>query len=103
MPNTASYIAADAADEFWFDSNETRLQKTFTDLITSTTQRTFIKYTDFEPYRVSAIMIIKPGVVIDSDMERLLTRDFKLWFSYFPGDIRDYGYMKDNRTMPDES
>lgn len=96
--DTAGYIAADT-DNFWFDAEETQLQKTFTNLIESTTARTFVKYSDFEPYQIFAIGIMKAGETLTENDEYILTRYFKLWTLYFGGEMREYGYMKDNRVM----
>lgn len=91
------YLSADT-DNFWF-STGTPLQKTFTELIESATLRTFVKYTDFEPYTISAIGILKPGEVLTEDDKILLTSYFKLWTQYWGETMMDTGYMKDNRIL----
>jgi hypothetical protein len=92
IPQNSTYSTADE-DGFWGSS------VTFADLIASTTQRTFIKYTDFEPYSISAIGILKSGEVL-TDAERvILNRYFKLWVQYWGDVMMDSGYMKDNRIL----
>lgn len=98
VPDNATFLAADGTDDFWFNGSNVLQQKTFTELIESTTLRTFVKYTDFEPYYVSAIGILKNGEVITEGEKIVLNRYFKLWFLYW-GDAMDSGYMKDNRSL----
>lgn len=86
-------------DGFWVVDG-VRQDKTFTQLIESTTLTTFVKYSDFEPYMIQAIGILKAGESITESDEKELTRFFKLWFLYFGDPPRDYGYMKDNRYLP---
>lgn len=96
VPNNATYIAADGTDDFWFNVADVLQHKTFAELIASTTLRTFVKYTDFAPYNVSAIGILKDGEVITGAEEITLNTYFKLWAEYW-GVMMDSGYMKDNR------
>ena len=70
VPNNATYLAADGADDFWFNVADVLQQKTFAELIASATLRTFIKYTDFAPYNVSAIGILKDGEIL-TDAEKI--------------------------------
>jgi hypothetical protein len=99
LTDNATNIAADSSDHFWFDSEGTLQQKIFADLIASSTQRTFIKYTDFEPYNVSMIGILKEEAVLTEDDKVLLTRIFKLWTQYWGEVLMEQGYMKDNRVL----
>jgi len=46
VPNNATFIAADGTDDFWFDAADALQQKTHTELIESTTERTFVHYSD---------------------------------------------------------
>lgn len=96
VPDNATYLAADGADDFWFNSSGVLQQKTLTDLISATPQRTFFKYADFAPFNGYALGILKAGESLtDSDKVRL-NRYFKLWAEYW-GEFMDSGYMKDNR------
>ncbi len=100
VPNNATYISADGTDDFWFNSSDVLQQKNHADLIASTTMRTFIKYSDFDPYKVYAIGILKSGETLTSSEENIVSKFFKLWLFYF-GTYSDYGYLKDNRTYCD--
>lgn len=97
VTDNASYLAADGTDDFWFDGANALLQKTFAELIASTTQRTFVKYTDFEPYNVSAIGILKEGEELTEDDKNRLSSYFKLSVQYWGIEFSEYGYFKDNR------
>ena len=101
VPDNATYLGADGADDFWFDAANVLQQKTHADLIASTTLRTFVKYTDFEPYQVSAIGILKEGEVLTTADKIALNKYFKLWVQYWGISLMDSGYMKDNRTFID--
>jgi hypothetical protein len=94
-PDTAEYQNADT-DNFWFALGV--LQKTHTHLIESETERTFIKYSDFEPYNIYAIGILKAGEVLTESDKKALDRYFKLWLFYW-GTFSDSGYLKDNRVI----
>lgn len=96
VPDNATFLAADGEDEFWFDGAEALQQKTHADLIASSTLRTFIKYSDFEPYNVYSIGILKDGETLTDEDKIELNRFFKLWAEYW-GVMMDSGYMKDNR------
>lgn len=99
VPENATFLAADGSDEFWFDGEGNLQQKTFTQLIESTTLRTFVKYTDFEPYEISAIGILKADAVLTENDIILVTRAFKLWAQYWGLELMEQGYMKDNRIL----
>jgi uncharacterized protein (TIGR02145 family) len=110
VPDNATYIAADVIEDawmtdlapgdesFWF-SNGTLTPMDFEDLISSNTSRTFIKYTDFAPYEISAIGILKADAVLTEADKIELTRYFKLWTQYWGYTMMDSGYMKDNRIL----
>jgi uncharacterized protein (TIGR02145 family) len=85
-------------ESFWF-SNGTLTPMDFEDLISSNTSRTFIKYTDFAPYEISAIGILKADAVLTEADKIELTRYFKLWTQYWGYTMMDSGYMKDNRIL----
>ena len=103
VPENATYIAADGTDNFWFSALDALLEKTFTNLIESTSLRTFVKYTDFEPYEVSAIGILKEGETLtDADKIELNTY-FKLWVQYWSDIMAETGYMKDNRVLTESA
>ena len=96
VPNNSTYETADT-DNFWFSTG--LLQKTHGDLIASETMRTFVKYTDSAPYRISAIGILKAGEVLtDADKEELNSY-FQLWVQYWGETMAETGYMKDNRIF----
>ncbi len=97
IPDDADFIAADGADAFWVVEGVIQ-QKTFTELINSTTLRTLIKYSSFEPWMIHELAILKPDAVLTEANKDELTRYFKLWPTYF-GDMREFGYMKDNRIF----
>lgn len=99
-PDNATYIAADT-DNFWFTSLGVQNQVTFDQLIASETLRTFVKYSDFEPWKIYAIGILKADATLTEADKDELTRYFKLWPTYF-GDMREFGYMKDNRIFDSE-
>ena len=101
VPANATYLAADGTDDVWFDSSDNLNLLNFLQLIAGNPQRTFVKCTDFEPYLVSVIGILKTGETISEAEEILLTRYFKLWFLYW-GEPSEYGYMKDNKLFPAE-
>jgi hypothetical protein len=96
VPDNATFLAADGADNFWFDGSDLLQQKTHADLILSTTQRTFVKYSDFDPFNVYSIGILKDGEILTDDDKIELNKYFKLWAEYW-GEFMDSGYMKDNR------
>lgn len=100
VPNNATFITADGADNFWFNSSDVLQQKTHGNLIASTTLRTFIKYADFEPYSIYAAGILKAGEVVTDAEKVKLNRYFKLWANYW-GVLMDSGYTKDNRIEND--
>jgi len=97
VPDNATYLGADGTDDFWYDGSDVLQQKTFADLIASTTLRSFIKYSDSEPYYVYAIGILKAGEVLTEADKIALNKYFKLWAEYW-GVLMDSGYMKDNRV-----
>lgn len=96
----SNWIAADASDEFWFDSDGVQQQKTFDQLIGTSTTRTFVKYTNKPPYRASIIGILKPDAVLTDDDKEELTKYFKLWVYYWEDLWDDKGQWKDNRDIP---
>ena len=96
VPNNSTYSTADT-DNFWF--NPGILSKTHGDLIASETDRTFVKYSDYAPYNIYAIGILKSGEVLtDADKIELNTY-FWLWVQYWGATMAETGYMKDNRTF----
>ena len=99
VPNNASYLNADGAEDFWFNSGNTLLQKTFTQLIESTTFRTFVKYNEDSPYFIYAIGVLKQGETISDEEKVILTKYFRLWVQYWSTVMMEQGYMKDNRTF----
>jgi hypothetical protein len=98
VPDNATFLGADGTDDFWFNVANTLLQKSHADLIASETERTFIKYSDFPPYNVYAIGILKDGEILTDEEKNIISKYFKLWIFYF-GVFSDYGYLKDNRTI----
>jgi len=98
VTDNADFLAADGTDDFWFDAADSLESKIHADLIISETERTFIKYSDFEPYNVYAIGILKDGEVLTETEKNIVSKFFKLWIFYF-GTFSDYGYLKDNRTI----
>ena len=96
VPDNATFLAADGADDFWFNAGNTLLQKTHTNLIASTTTRTFIKYADTAPHNVIGIGILKTGEVLSAGEIIKVNRYFRLWAEYW-GEMMDSGYMKSNR------
>jgi hypothetical protein len=96
VPDNATFLAADGADDFWFNSSNTRLQKTHANLIASTSARTFIKYADTAPHNVYGIGILKDGETLTDGEKIKLNRYFRLWAEYW-GEMMDSGYMKSNR------
>ena len=96
VPDNATFLAADGADDFWFDASDTLLQKTHANLIASTTARTFIKYADTAPHNVIGIGILKAGETLTDGEKIKLNRYFRLWAEYW-GEMMDSGYMKSNR------
>ncbi len=96
VPDNATFLAADGVDDFWFNANNTLLQKTHANLIASTTTRTFIKYADTAPHNVIGIGILKAGETLTDGEKIKLNRYFRLWAEYW-GEMMDSGYMKSNR------
>jgi len=94
-PIGAVYLNADGTDDFWYNGANVRQQRTHTDLISYDPQRTFIKYSDFAPYYVYAISVLKTGEVLTDSDKNILSRFFKLHIMYFDA-WNDFGYMKDN-------
>lgn len=103
IPNDYKYIQADNVyDNFWLDpyfEAPVLNQITHAELIVSETERTFVKYSDFEPYNISAIGILKAGTVLTELDKIYLNKFFKLWVQYWGTTMMDSGYMKDNRTL----
>lgn len=100
VPDNATYLAADGTDDFWFDSGDTLQQKTFDDLIGTDNPRTIIKYSNYAPYRVYWIGILKTGETLSDADKDALSRYFQLWMYYFSDELNDNGYLKDNRNIP---
>jgi len=101
VPNVAAFIAADGHDDFWFNSSDVLQQKTHSNLISGMTFRTFVKYSDFAPYNVFAIGILKEGEILMEAEKHWLNRYFKLDAHYW-GELMVTGYIKDNRSDEDE-
>lgn len=101
VPDNATFLAADGADDFWFDASDTLLQKTHANLIASTTARTFIKYADVTPHNVIGIGILKAGETLTDGEKIKLNRYFRLWAEYW-GELMDSGYVKSNRIVGEE-
>lgn len=99
VPDNATYLAADGTDDFWFDAADAPQAITHAELIASETMQTFIKYTDFEPYNISAIGILNDGESLTDGDKIELNIYFKLWVQYWGETMMDSGYMKDNRTF----
>jgi hypothetical protein len=99
VPDNATFIAADGTDNFWFDVADTLLQKTHTNLIESTTERTFVYYADEEPYNIHSIGILKDGETISEAEQIILTKYFKLWVQYWSTVMMEVGHLKTNRTL----
>lgn len=96
VPDNATFLAADGADDFWFNASDVLQHKTHGNLIASTTLRTLIKYADTEPYYVYGIGILKEGEILTDGEKIMLNTYFRLWAEYW-GELMDSGYMKDNR------
>lgn len=97
-PNTEIYKTADE-DNFWFTAGGDLIDITISDLYGCTAERTFVKYSNAEPYNVYWIGILKTGEILtDSDKDRL-SKQFELWIYYF-GELNDYGVLKDNGILP---
>lgn len=99
VPNNATFISADGTDDFWFDATDNPQAKTHAELIASETLRSFVKYTDFEPYNISAMGILKNGEILTDSDKIALNVFFKLWVQYWGTTMMESGYMKDNRTF----
>lgn len=99
VPDTSTYVDADGSDDFWFDGSDVLQEKTHADLIASETSRTFVKYSDFDPYNVYAIGILNAGETLTDSDKIELNRYFKLWVQYWGTTMMDSGYMKDNRIL----
>jgi hypothetical protein len=99
VPDNATFLAADGIDDFWFNVADTLQQKTHTELIESTTTRTFVYYSDEEPYNIHSIGILKDGEVLTEDEQIILTKYFKLWVQYWSTVMLGVGHMKTNRTL----
>ena len=99
VPDNATYIAADGADDLWFNVADVLQQLAVADLIAGSTARTFVKYSDFEPYDIRAIGILKTASTLTEADQLVLTKYFKLWTQYFGYTMFETGYMKDNRIL----
>lgn len=101
--NDEIYIDADNVyDNFWlapYVGTPVLNEKTHSDLISSETTRTFVKYSDFSPYNIYSIGILKAGAVLTDSDKIELNKYFKLWVQYWGTTMMDSGYMKDNRTL----
>jgi len=98
VPDNSTYKDADGTDDFWFDSSDVLKNVTISDLIASSTEHTFVKYSDFDPFHIYAIGILKNGVTLTEAEKNTISSLFKLWIFYF-GTLSDFGYYKDNRTI----
>jgi len=96
VPDDATFLAADGDDDFWFNAGGDLQEKTHANLISSTTERSFVKYADTEPHNVIGIGILKTGEVLSAGEIIKVNRYFRLWAEYW-GELMDSGYMKDNR------
>lgn len=101
VPDNATFLAADGADDFWFNASNALLQKTHANLIASTTARTFIKYADTSPHNVYGIGILKDGETLTDGEKIKLNRYFRLWAEYW-GELMDSGYLKSNRIVEED-
>ena len=99
VPDNATFLAADGTDDFWFNGSDVLQQKTHTELIESTTLRTFVHYSDEEPYNISGIGILKNGEKISDSEQIILTKYFKLWVQYWSTTMMEVGHLKTNRTL----
>lgn len=99
VPDNATFLAADGTDDFWFNGSDVLQQKTHAELIESTTTRTFVHYSDEEPYNISGIGILKDGETISESERIILTKYFKLWVQYWSTTMMEVGHLKTNRTL----
>ncbi|MFY9110506.1 MAG: phage tail tube protein [Desulfomonilia bacterium] len=99
MGNVPDLIQADEADHFWYDIAGDGLQKTFTELIDEDPTRTVVRYSEVEPYDITAIGLLKEGVTLTEEQMNLLHHDFLLWV-FWSGVFNDFGYVKDNKILP---
>ena len=103
IPNDSKYIQADNGyDNFWLDPYfeiPVLNQITHAELIVSETERTFVKYSDQEPYNIYAIGILKAGVTLTEAEKTLLSKYFWLWVQYWSTTLLGAGHLKTNRTL----
>lgn len=95
----ADLILDDVPDNLWFDNAGNSKIVSVSDLYNIDYSRTIVKYTDSSPFDVSAIGVLKNGVVLTSAQEDQLEYDFKLWF-FRTGFLNPFGSLKSNRFIP---
>lgn len=97
LPDVAG-LKVDDEDNLWFDESGNVLQLTVTDLVGQDYTRTLVKYSNFEPYNIDWIGVLKSTANPTTDQWNQLYRYFQLWFLR-EGTIHDYGVLKENRTL----
>jgi len=97
-PNTAPYKAADTDYAFWkTDATESTCDGNR--LIGYDFTRTIVFYSNTAPYVIKAIMILSSTVPPGAKENKMIT-DFQLPI-YWNGTLSDYGYLKENRPIPE--
>lgn len=91
-------LKTDDEDGLWYDAEGVARQVTVQDLISQDYTRTLVKYSNFEPYNIDWIGILKSTAEPTAQQLNLLHRYFQLWFLW-AGTINDYGVLKDNRAL----
>lgn len=91
-------LILDDTDNFWFDGSGVQKSVSVGDMVVSDYGRTIIKYSAIAPYDVSAIGVIKSGVILSASKIDKLHEMFELWI-FWNGYLNQYGYLKTNRTF----
>jgi len=94
LPDNATLIADDLANQFWF--RPTIRNRTTAQLVAYDLSRTIIKYDNTAPYHIRWIGVLKSDVILTQDQKDKLSQSFQLWAWYF-GVYNAHGYLKANR------
>jgi hypothetical protein len=99
LQDDADLILDDAPDHLWFDAAGNQNDVTAPDLYSIDYARTVIKYAHSSPYNITAIGLLKSGIILTPTQLDRIHSDFELWL-FWSGFWNDYGYLKDNRLIP---
>lgn len=97
LPDVAS-LKSDDEDNLWYSAGGDIQQLTVNDLISEDYERTVVKYSNFSPYNIYWIGLIKSGETFTNAELNLLHYYFELWILW-SGFLVSKGKLKGNRLL----